>query len=349
VTNHALGWNSFFENHFAEYAEKGYSAGRVSSQFQRFYHVHVNPQQELLAEVSGKFRHEARYPANFPAVGDWVVLKIAAQENKATIHAVLPRKTKFSRKMAGEDPKEQIICANVDGVFLVQALDSNYNLPRLERYLALVNENNIRPLIVLHKSDLDPNCAEKKIEIETRIPNVPVLLSHKADAHGLDQIRAHLLPKHTYAFLGSSGVGKSTLVNMLSGNNLQNTAEVRASDHKGRHTTTNRELIFLEQGALLIDTPGMRELQLWEAQSGVENTFEDITELATQCRFRDCKHTQEPGCAIKAALANGTIESARFLNYQKMLNEQALTTAKSKESRDKKNQNLNPSKNRKGF
>lgn len=274
----------------AQYPE--YTLGRVLSQEKDLYRM-ITAEGEYLAKVSGKFRYQAAHPSDFPAVGDFVMAGGIGKGTQAVIHQVLPRKSVFMRKAAGSDRKEQLVATNIDIVFLCMALNQDFNVRRLERYLSIAWDSGAKPVVVLTKSDI---CED----IEEKLP--------------------YLSAGTTAAFLGSSGVGKSTLVNRLLGEERLATGDIR-NDDKGRHTTTHRELLFLPDGGMVIDTPGMRELGMWDAKSGIDRTFSDIEELALQCRFRDCTHTVESGCAVQKALKNGTLSKERMQSYQKLKTE----------------------------
>ena len=315
-----FGWNQFFATNFAPFADEGYSAGRVAVQHKTQYDLYTE-YGELSAETTGKMQHDAQSKKDLPVVGDWVVLRIREQERKATIYDIVPRKSKFSRKAAGTKTEEQIVAANIDTVFLVTGLDGNFNLRRLERYLVVAWESGADPVIVLNKADLCDDIEQKVREVEPVALGVPIVVMSAINDRGLDQVLAHVRRGTTGALLGSSGVGKSTIVNHLLGRELLKTQEVRATDDRGRQTTTRRELLLLPSGGLLMDTPGMRELQLWGGDRGIIDVFEDIAEMARQCPFRDCQHGPEPGCAVQKALRDGTLDPGRFASYQKLQKE----------------------------
>ncbi len=335
MTLETFGWNDFFAKAFEPFQQEGFSAGRIAVQHKTQYIVYTEF-GELRGELTGKIHYYADGPQDFPAVGDWVVLHARPQEQSATIHELLPRKARFSRKIAGRRVEQQIIAANIDVIFLISGLDHDYNLRRLERYLVLAAESGAKPVVVLNKADLCSDLDEKRNEVHTIAPGVPLLTTSAIDDKGLDGILSYLKPGITGALLGSSGVGKSTIVNHLTGQDLLRTQEVRAGDSRGRHTTTWRELILLPGGGLLIDTPGMRELQLCGGEEGMESIFGDIDALADQCRFRDCTHTTEPGCAVQSALSEGTLDEAHFRNFQKLRKEVAFFNRKFDESAQRK-------------
>jgi ribosome biogenesis GTPase len=321
LTLQALGWDASFEAAFEPHNRSDLIPGRVAVQHRGAWVV-LCEHAELWCDLAGRLVREAE-PGELPAVGDWVALA-PREEGKATIHAVLPRRTKFSRKAAsGESDRteEQIVAANVDTVFLVTGLGLDFNVRRLERYLAAAWESGAAPVIVLTKSDLHPDEVDAAVaEVETIAFGVPVHALSGITGEGVESLDPHLRPGRTIALLGSSGVGKSTLVNRLAGREVLATQEVRA-DGRGRHTTSHRELVPLPGGALLLDTPGMRELQLWEMGDGLADAFGDVEELAARCRFSDCAHEGEPGCAIRAALADGSLDRERWESYVKLQRE----------------------------
>jgi ribosome biogenesis GTPase len=284
---------------------------------------------ELTAEVSGRLRHDAQSRSDFPNVGDWVAVMPRPEEGRATIHAVLPRKSSFSRKaVLGGGPKygpgkidEQVLAANIDTVFLVSGLDSDFNLRRIERYVAVAWDSGADPVVILNKADLCDDIEERVEEVEGVAIGVPVHSMCATEDEGLDVFRDYLTHGRTGAFLGSSGVGKSTIINGLLGEDRLRIGAVREDDQRGRHTTTFRELIALPEGGIVIDTPGMREIQMWDNEEALSRTFEDIEEITAQCRFSDCSHNKEPGCAIAGALEDGSLDSNRYQSYLKMQKE----------------------------
>ncbi|HIK39721.1 ribosome small subunit-dependent GTPase A [Thermoleptolyngbya sp. M55_K2018_002] len=317
----ALGWSDRLAPHFSPYRAVGYVPARVAQEHRGRYQVYCET-GEYSAEVSGKFRHLATSPRSFPAVGDWVSIA-PSPDSPATIHAVLPRQSEFVRKAAGSKTEEQVIAANVDTVFLMTGLDHDFNLRRVERYLMLTWDSGAWPVIVLNKADLCPDLGDRLAELEEVAFGVPIVTISALHGEGINALSPYLQSGQTVALLGSSGVGKSTLTNGLLTQAAQVTQAVRAADSRGRHTTTGRSLWLLPSGALLLDTPGMRELQPWATEDSLSQTFEDVEALATQCRFRNCRHEQEPGCAVQGAIASGTLAPKRLASYQKLQGELA--------------------------
>ena len=315
----ALGWDDVLAEQFEPHSRAGLRPGRVAVQHRGAYDV-LTAEGELRCDVAGRLYEEAASPADLPAVGDWVAVAARSDERAGTVQAVLPRRTKFSRKTAWQASEEQVLAANVDVVLIVSSVNEDLNLRRLERYLTLAWESGARPVLVLTKSDLSDDVSGAVAAVESVAFGAPVHAISNVTGEGLDEVRAYLEPGVTAALLGSSGVGKSTLVNTLAGEELLETREIR-DDGKGRHTTTRRELVQLPGGGLVIDTPGMREVQLWIADEGLEEAFSDVTELFEHCRFADCAHESEPGCAVKEALANGTLSQERWESYLKLQRE----------------------------
>ena len=316
----AYGWTPRLAEAFQEHADKGRVPGRISLEHTHIYRE-VTTDGELLARVAGRLRHHAGARADFPAVGDWVALEPAPQSGDARIHAVLPRTSRFSRRAAGDVTEEQVVAANIDTVFLVGGLDHDFNPRRIERYLVVAWESGAAPVVLLNKADViqDPQaCVDA---VRALAPAVPIYAVSCQSPETLDPMRQHLGFGRTGALLGSSGVGKSTIVNRLLGQDLLRTHEVRQDDSRGRHTSTHRQLVTLADGSLLIDTPGMRELQLWDS-GGLVETFTDIAALGESCRFRNCRHGGEPGCAVAAAVASGELTQARLDSFQKLSVEQ---------------------------
>ena len=318
----ALGWTEGHTNEFEPHAAAGYVPARVAAQHRGAY-VLFSEQGELRADLAGRLSHEAAGSGDLPAVGDWVAVRPRPDEGAATIHAVFARRTKFSRKVTLAAAEEQVLAANVDAVFLLMSLNEDFNLRRLERYIATAWESGAQPVIVLTKTDLCPEWELRLLEVEAIAFGLPVHAISNLTGDGLDLVRSHLAPGRSIALLGSSGVGKSTLVNTLAGEELLATQAIREDDGEGRHTTTHRQLVLLPGGGIVLDTPGMRELQLWESSDGLSETFADVEALAAQCRFTDCAHRTEPGCAVQAAIEAGTLPFGRWASYKKLQRELA--------------------------
>jgi ribosome biogenesis GTPase len=311
-----LGWTPRLAEAFRPYGFEGLTPARVAVEHRSVYVLYAEA-GEVTATLAGRLRHASEQGGDLPAVGDWVALALPPTGGRAIVRAVLPRSSKFARKVAGRATEEQVVAANVDAIFVVTAAGGDVNPRRLERYLALAWESGAAPAVVVSKADADPDAAETMRLVSAVALGVAVHRVSSVTGEGLDDLRAYLREGRTVALLGSSGVGKSTLVNALLGAERQRTAEVR-DDGRGRHTTTRRELIPLPTGGLLLDTPGMRELQLWDAGAGVAGTFEDVAALAAACRFVDCRHESEPGCAVLDAAAQGRLDPARLEGFRKL-------------------------------
>ena len=319
-----FGWSQALSQQFAPFAEQGLVPARVVVQHRGQYDL-ITPEGEAKATISGRFAHEAG-EGGYPVTGDWVAASV--DNGSATIHAVLPRRTAFVRKAAGPGQIPQIVAANVDVAILTAALTPDFNPRRLERYLAIAWQSGARPLVVLTKADLCADVDEAVASAQAVAAGVDILAISSAAGDGLADLAARLLPGETAVLVGSSGAGKSTLVNALAGEDRMAVGAIREGDGRGRHTTSHRELVLLPSGALILDTPGMREIALLDVDEGLSTTFEDIDALAEQCRFHDCGHTNEPGCAIVAALEAGVLDPDRWRNYQKLQREAAFSDRK---------------------
>jgi len=315
-----LGFNPFFDAHFEPHRNQGLSAVRIIRE-DRDKYIALGESGELNCTVSGKFRFETGCKGKFPAVGDWVAVSARPEEGKATIQAVLPRKSFFSRKVAGQKTDEQVVAANMDIVFIVCGLDLNYNLRRIERYLSLAWESGADTVVLLNKTDLCPETEDRKKEVESIALGVEAHAISATLKVGLESVQNRIGHGKTAVFLGSSGAGKSTIINALLGVERLRVNEVIAAGSRGRHTTTFRELMLLPNGGMVIDTPGMRELQVWGDEEGLERAFGDVEALASKCRFRDCTHQSEPGCAVQAAVSDGSLDQGRLNSYFKLKKE----------------------------
>jgi ribosome biogenesis GTPase / thiamine phosphate phosphatase len=322
-----LGWDAYFEAQWREIGSEGCVPARVGSQQRGLWRV-VGDFEECWAEPSGKFRKESEEGGDWPAVGDWVSVELRPEKQSALIQHVLPRRSRFVRKVAGKQMEEQVIVANIDVALIVAALDGDFSVRRIERYLAQCWESAARPAMVLNKADACAEPGKLVAEVERVAMGAPVFLVSAKTGDGVDALEASFARGQTMVLLGSSGVGKSTLVNRLLREERQSTHAVRESDSKGRHTTTSRELFVLPGGAMMIDTPGLRELQLWNATDGLAQTFADVDQLATHCRFGDCQHEKEPGCAVQAAISSGILDADRLESWRKLQREQEFLLRK---------------------
>jgi len=321
---HLVGWNAHWRDLFEPYASQYLTPGRVVAEHRDAYRIETE-HGERAGALAGRLRHRATRRADLPAVGDFVAVRLTDDAaGPAIVFAVLPRRTAFVRRAAGDRPDDQVIAANVDTVFVMLGLDHDFNVRRVERYLAAVWESGARPVVLLNKSDLCDGVAARAEALQRVALGVGVHVISALTADGIDTLRPYLQEGLTAGVVGSSGVGKSTLLNRLLGRDVQATNGVREHDSRGRHTTTHRELFVLPGGGVVIDTPGMREFKLSSALSdveGLESVFADIEALAGQCRFADCAHRLEPGCAVREAVARGQLDADRLSSYEKLLKE----------------------------
>lgn len=316
----ALGWSDWFVEGFAGGTGDAGTVARVTAELRGEYRLR-GVGGEFPAQLAPRLRKGAADRLDRPMVGDWVLVEPGTSSAEVTIHDILTRRTLLARRGAGGGGEVQPIAANVDLVFIVMGLDGNYNPRRLERFLVAARESGAEPMVILSKSDLCADTAARVAEAETLSHGVRVVPVNSLDGDGVAVVREALSPGVTACFVGSSGVGKSTLVNLLAGADVMATGAVRERDAKGRHTTTHRQMLFLPCGAIVIDTPGMREFGLWQAGEGLDASFPEIAQLAQQCRFHDCSHAHEPGCAVRDALAAGEVDQGRYASYLKLRKE----------------------------
>ncbi len=327
-----LGWNDFFQAYLHEYKDGNLTPARVSLQQKLSYKV-MTVDGDFEAVIAGKLRHEAESSSDFPVVGDWVLVEFSEMDGKAIIKHVLPRKTKISRdtssrKSLKKITDEQVVVANVDTIFLISALDDDLNLRRLERYLALIWDSGASPVLVLNKADVCEDIEAAIQAVHEIAMGVPVHVISAVLSQGIDELRQYIQSGKTIGMLGSSGVGKSTIINKLLGEEKFKIADIGEYKDKGRHTTTHREMVLLPQGGILIDNPGMRAVQVWEGEEGISKSFEDIETFAEQCKFNDCRHINEPDCAVIQAVESGELPRDRYESYLKLLKEQDYRSRK---------------------
>lgn len=334
-----LGFGKWFQDHVNPEDLDRFELARVVAVHKESYTLNKGT-GDVLAELVGKMVYSAGSPMDYPVVGDWVLAAFYNEQSFSIIHNLLPRKSLLKRKTPGKKVDLQMIAANIDVAFIVQSLDANFNLRRLERYLVMVKESHIQPIVLLSKSDLldEGQVADRVAQIHHDMPDLHVQAFSNDNGSGLNQVKALLAPRQTFCLLGSSGVGKTTLLNNLIGETKFSTKTVRRKDSKGRHSTTSRQLIRLESGAMLIDTPGMRELGNFSVETGIEETFAEITELAHQCQFHDCTHGHEKGCAVLEAVKNGEVSEKRYQNFFKMKKESLFHEMSYLEKRQKDRQ-----------
>jgi ribosome biogenesis GTPase len=321
MTLEELGYYSDLENHRKEYSLQGFATGRVISEHRERCIVKTES-NEFEAEIIGNLRFTADARSGFPVVGDWVAI-LEYDENKALIHAIYPRKTVIERTAVGKFGEKQIIASNIDYALIMQAVDRDFNLNRTERYLAICYNAGVLPILLLNKTDLITDSALKGMleSVGIRIKGIPILAISNESRAGYEELMGHLSKGQTYCLLGSSGVGKSTLINHLTGSSMMTTDSISASTLKGKHITSHRELFILENGAIILDNPGMREVGIADSTGGLEVTFTHISGLSENCRFNNCTHTHESGCAVVKAVQEGEIDRDSYANYLKMLKE----------------------------
>ena len=334
-----LGFDNWFQDNVDPESLEDLEIARVIAVHKDSYTI-TNGETDVFAELIGKILYSAASPLDYPSVGDWVLAKFYDEYTFSIIHRIIKRKSLLKRKTPGKKIDFQLIAANIDAAFIVQSLDDNFNLRRLERYLVMINESNIRPIVLLSKSDLltSEEVTTRIRDIHQIMPHLPVQPFSNENESGLKSVRDLLTPGQTYCLLGSSGVGKTTLLNNLIGESVFKTKTVREKDSKGRHATTYRQLIKLDCGAMVVDTPGMRELGNFSVETGLDETFAEIIELSQQCQFNDCTHVAEKGCAVLKAVEDGELSEKRYQNYIKMNKESIYNEMSYLEKRQKDKQ-----------
>lgn len=314
------GWNSLLNDKYSNLKEEGLVPGRIVKETKHIYEIETKSGR-FKGKVSGHYMYIAISSADYPTIGDWVAVRI--KQDKAVIERLLDRVSSFSRKKAGNEVAEQVIAANIDYIFLIFGLEGgrNYSPGAVERFLTRAWDSGASPIIVLNKSDLCENGNDYVVQTEYIAAGVPIHLTSAITGEGIEDLKQYVIPGKTIAFTGFSGVGKSALINALCGAEIMNTGIIRKSDLKGKHTTTHKELILLDNGGILIDSPGLKELQLWGSKESLNNSFDDISEFSEYCKFSDCSHSGEPGCAVQNALSNGELDHRRYENYLDMKKE----------------------------
>jgi ribosome biogenesis GTPase len=317
-----LGFDKWFVEKTDPEIFSNFQIARIFAAHKNSYLIH-NGEASIFSEITGKIKFGASSPLDYPVVGDWVFIQYFDNESLAIIHGILPRRSLLKRKTSGNRIEYQPIASNIDFAFIMQSIDDNFNLRRLERYLVMANESGIQPMVMFSKSDLLSTVEiEKKLnEYQEAISDIPAVVFSSKTGAGIDKVKECLYPQKTYCLLGSSGVGKTTIINHLIGKENLKTQPVREKDGRGRHTTSTRQLFLLKNGSMLIDTPGMRELGNISVDAGIRETFQEITILASQCRYNDCTHIVEQGCAILQAVTDGRISKKRYDSYIKMIKE----------------------------
>ncbi len=314
------GFDSFYRKEFETYKEAGFEAGRISAEHKERYNV-ITRHGEIPGEITGRFLYDADDPSDFPKTGDWVAVTYFGEDNKCIIHNLLKRRSYFSRGQAGRETGVQVIAANIDYIFIVQSFNSDFSINRIERYMVMAEEGQCTPVVIINKNDLADNPGEYLDRIKKRIKDIPVFSISCETGNGFNELKEFIEQGKTYALAGSSGVGKSSIINLLLNGAVQKTAGIRAVDGRGRHTTTRRELFLLPGGGIMIDTPGMREFSIRDSDIAGSDIYSDIAEISAGCRFKDCSHTHEAGCAVKDALDKGIISQGHLDNYFKLKKE----------------------------